>query len=232
MEATPKETKKVKGWTWSMIDHLSYIAPLLLPSYSSRLGRHLVAKTEIKMGTILCEEEVLIILCMPGIDEGTLLKHRDKIRQACPFFDNLHPKSTHFPKSTTIKSQYDNDCLVVKRIETNGFDAGSFNSFSTIGLSLFVSMASHACDPSACYGVGTWPSSENKNLLRAIAVKDLKAGEEVTIRYGRCEEMLVGYGFECSCIGSCLDGTITTLQEEFIKSLHSNPLQGEMIGMF
>lgn len=223
-----------KGSTWTrpMVERLAKIAPLLRPSWSPSLGRHLLASKPIKAGTILCEEPVPLFFRHGGIDLLALLNGQAKVREAFPFFDSLYARPNE-AKRKLFEDLSDQDYLTMERMETNGFDGGSINS---IGLSLFVSMASHGCKPTASYGVGTWYESKDskgsidENILRAIAIKDIKEGEEVTIRYGPCGEMADRYGFSCSCEGACLESEeVTKVQAEFIESLREHRPAGEMI---
>jgi len=233
MSLTPFISQSPTGWTKAMIDHLTKVAPLLLPSHSPSLGRHLLLAKSVKAGQVLCEEPVPVFFHVGGVNVDTLLKGQAKVRASFPFFDNLYAKQNDAQRRLfqEMTNMSDADYLTIKRMETNGFDAGS----AAIGLSLFVAMASHACQPTASYGVGTWTADQeakNQNVLRAVATRDLGEGEEVTIRYGRCADMPDRYGFHPTCVGACETDRLDTLyQTEFLDSLRAHPPTGEMISL-
>jgi len=182
-----------------MIDHLAKIAPLLAPSFSKTLGRHLTARVGIKKGTIVCREEVPVFVNPSGIGLTEVLVSEVKIRESFPFLDNLHANPNKAKRGLFDLTA--DQLLLVERIETNGFDTGSGSQ--TLGLSLFVAMAAHGCDPSTSYAVGTWPSRDDVNEVRAVSLRDLAPGENVTIRYGPCLTMPQRYGFTAKCSGKC-----------------------------
>jgi hypothetical protein len=214
-------------WTRAMVSHLSKIAPSLEPSWSESLGRHLVAKTPVKTGEIVVRERVPVFANPSGVGLPEIIGSKDIIKAHFPFFSNLH-YHVNEAKRGFFKGLDPDDYQTMERIETNGFDTG-FGT-KTFGLSLFVAMASHQCEPSTSYGLGNW---EGYNELRALALSDLKQGDKVTIRYGRCQTMPGDYGFKPRCKGACeanlgLD-RLPPIHRRFILDLQDHPPTGEMI---
>lgn len=54
-------------------------------------------------------------------------------------------------------------------------------------------MLNHSCDPT------TWPRENDMGAYDFIALRDLKAGDELTFDYEITEWELTDGGFECGC---------------------------------
>ena len=80
------------------------------------------------------------------------------------------------------------------------YPAGNGSISSGICLEPFASMINHSCDPNSWW-------TFNGRELQMRAVRDISAGEEMTISYitisgsynNRQESLLTGWGFKCLC---------------------------------
>ncbi|RWA09261.1 hypothetical protein EKO27_g5831 [Xylaria grammica] len=152
-------------------------------------GRGLVARCNIKSGTrILCEKPLFLLRGTPDellhCDVASKLKALSKEEQRQ--FLSLH---NNFPGKHSFAG-------IVK---TNGLPCGP--GASTGGVYPEISLINHSCIPN-CHNA--WNEETQRETIHAI--KDIVAGEEITISYGRggpaSERQAFlqrNFGFNCQC---------------------------------
>lgn len=116
------------------------------------------------------------------------------------------------PKQGEIWSLYNHpenskECPLLSIFRTNTF--GFSEHESTTGVYIFCSRLNHCCDPNCTWKISRTPDSNDPRdrTIRVTAIKDIKAGEELTITYivrenrveKRQAELLRAYGFQCAC---------------------------------
>ena len=172
-------------------------------------------------GQVLCEEPVPVFFHESGMIPTVILQGQKTIKKEFPFFDQLHAEPSEFKTFWYHQVGIEkDDLLTLERVEVNGFDAGD----RSLGLSLFVSMASHRCDANSMYGVRAASHTNSTPILKAVATRDILKGEEVTICYGPCETLFDRYNFTPDCVKACEDYELSEVQQKFVEELYTYPV--------
>lgn len=117
-------------------------------------------------------------------------------------------------------------------LKTNGMSIGGRDA-AIGGIFLVCSRINHSCEPNA---VHIWNERTNKKDI--IALKDIKAGEEVTIAYieplqskqSRQLVLLECYGFECQCEVCALEDEVKSIWKERAQILEDLTYRAILLG--
>ncbi|CAF9933562.1 hypothetical protein IMSHALPRED_009393 [Imshaugia aleurites] len=154
------------------------------------------AKTAIKAGIRILDDELLFSISDSTVDEGIEARITVSL-EALPSEQQQEFQTLHCPDHPTW-------IPLVSRYLANCFELGSGAS----GIFLKASRINHSCRPNAFF---SWNLLLHRMTIHAIV--DIPAGEEVTVSYvfpffalaHRRDVFRKHYGFECDCPVCCLE---------------------------